>query len=212
MKLLGHSWHYWRHSWHSWRHSWHQSLLLIESLVTVFYKDNIYWDGIPWANSVDPDQTAPKEQSDQGLHCLPFQPIILWWIYIFWNWCVESVGETMEGGMFPKIESSYSNISMSREDPHQTVGWAMKKCVFGHMRTVKPQISLHICPVWSGPLLSANRTIGHNRMYQWRANARMRFCACLGYIWICAFCTSSKTHIFTYCGPCVCMPSFFAYS
>ena len=21
------------------------------------------------ANSVDPDQTAPKEQSDQGLHC-----------------------------------------------------------------------------------------------------------------------------------------------
>ena len=25
-----------------------------------------------WANSVDPDQTAPKEQSDQGLHCLPF--------------------------------------------------------------------------------------------------------------------------------------------
>ena len=22
-------------------------------------------------NSVDPDQTAPKEQSDQGLHCLP---------------------------------------------------------------------------------------------------------------------------------------------
>ena len=21
-------------------------------------------------NSVDPDQTAPKEQSDQGLHCL----------------------------------------------------------------------------------------------------------------------------------------------
>ena len=22
------------------------------------------------ANSADPDQTAPKEQSDQGLHCL----------------------------------------------------------------------------------------------------------------------------------------------
>ena len=34
-----------------------------------------------WANSVDPDQTAPRgvvsllqeEQSDQGLHCLPFR-------------------------------------------------------------------------------------------------------------------------------------------
>ena len=27
-----------------------------------------------WANSVDPDQTAPRgaEQSDQGLHCLQF--------------------------------------------------------------------------------------------------------------------------------------------
>ena len=26
-----------------------------------------------WANSADPDQTAPREeQSDQGLHCLPF--------------------------------------------------------------------------------------------------------------------------------------------
>ena len=24
------------------------------------------------ANSVDSDQTAPKEQSDQNLHCLPF--------------------------------------------------------------------------------------------------------------------------------------------
>ena len=24
------------------------------------------------ANSVDPDQTAPKEQFDLGLHCLPF--------------------------------------------------------------------------------------------------------------------------------------------
>ena len=25
---------------------------------------------VSWANSVDPDQTAPVEQSDQGLHCL----------------------------------------------------------------------------------------------------------------------------------------------
>ena len=24
------------------------------------------------SNSVDPDQTAPKKQFDQGLHCLPF--------------------------------------------------------------------------------------------------------------------------------------------
>ena len=25
-----------------------------------------------YANSAEPDQSAPKEQSDQGLHCLPF--------------------------------------------------------------------------------------------------------------------------------------------
>ena len=29
------------------------------------------------ANSVDPDQTAPEEQSDQGLHCLLFHVDIL---------------------------------------------------------------------------------------------------------------------------------------
>ena len=30
-----------------------------------------------WANSVDPDQTALKEQSDQDLHCLPFFLLLL---------------------------------------------------------------------------------------------------------------------------------------
>ena len=25
-----------------------------------------------YVNNVEPDQTAPKEQSDQDLHCLPF--------------------------------------------------------------------------------------------------------------------------------------------
>ena len=34
-------------------------------------------DKMAYANSADPDQTAPKEQSDQGLHCLPFQSRIL---------------------------------------------------------------------------------------------------------------------------------------
>ena len=29
-------------------------------------------DKMEYANSTDPDQTAPGEQSDQGLHCLPF--------------------------------------------------------------------------------------------------------------------------------------------
>ena len=50
---------------------------------------------------------------------------------------------------------------------------AMWKPVLGHMRTAKAQISLRICAGWSGPSLSANRIIGYNRMYEWRANARL---------------------------------------
>ena len=40
--------------------------------VTYPYYPHKYWTGCAKANSVDPDQTAPQEQSDQGLHCLPF--------------------------------------------------------------------------------------------------------------------------------------------
>ena len=37
------------------------------------YRKNFkYWDMYVWANSIDSDQTALKEQSDQDLHCLPF--------------------------------------------------------------------------------------------------------------------------------------------
>ena len=35
------------------------------------YSDR-YADSTDHADSTDPDQTAPKEQSDLGLHCLPF--------------------------------------------------------------------------------------------------------------------------------------------
>ena len=70
----------------------------------------------------------------------------------------------------------------------------MRKRVFWHMRTAKAQISLHIRAVWSGPSLSANRIIGHYRMRQWKANVRMRLCACVGWICICAFCARWKTH------------------
>ena len=43
--------------------------------------DPKFTDRQVWAKSVDPDQTAPGgvlvEQSDQGLHCLPFYLHIL---------------------------------------------------------------------------------------------------------------------------------------
>ena len=40
----------------------------------------------------------------------------------------------------------------------------------------------------------ANKIIGHYRIYQWRVNARMSFCACVDWIWIYAFCECSKRH------------------
>ena len=45
-------------------------ILPVKSLYYLFYPK--FWDREACANSVDPDQTAPKEQSDQGLHCLSF--------------------------------------------------------------------------------------------------------------------------------------------
>ena len=57
------------------------------------------------------------------------------------------------------------------------IGGTMLKGVSGHMRTV-----------WSGPSPYTNRTIGHYKIYQCRTNACMRRCACVGWIWIWAFC------------------------
>ena len=38
-----------------------------------YRNDPKFSDRYAWAKSADPDQTAPKEQSDQGLHCLQFR-------------------------------------------------------------------------------------------------------------------------------------------
>ena len=38
--------------------------------LSVYHISSIDWGGGSGANSEDPDQTAPGEQSDQGLHCL----------------------------------------------------------------------------------------------------------------------------------------------
>ena len=41
-------------------------------LIWFYRKNSKYWDIYVCANSVESDQTALKEQSDQDLHCLPF--------------------------------------------------------------------------------------------------------------------------------------------
>ena len=70
----------------------------------------------------------------------------------------------------------------------------MRKRVFGHMRTANAQISLWIHTAWSRSSLSGHRITGHYRIYQWRANARLRFCPCAAWIWICAFCACSTIY------------------
>ena len=58
--------------------TWHLTILVFYIFFNIIYRKcpNISYtkvsDKMAYANSVDPDQTAPQEQSDQGLHCLPF--------------------------------------------------------------------------------------------------------------------------------------------
>ena len=52
------------------------SVIIAVNVPSQTYRDDPKFSD-SWANSVDPDQTAPggafQEQSDQGLHCLPFR-------------------------------------------------------------------------------------------------------------------------------------------
>ena len=73
-------------------------------------------------------------------------------------------------------------ISNLRRFRIMTIWAAPFENVFRHTRTAKAQISLRIRAVLLGPVLSAKRTIWHNRMSHWRANARMRLRACA--VWI----------------------------
>ena len=48
-----------------WKIDWYQCRIQIFDIAFTLNIPTVYM-----TNSVDPDQTAPKEQSDQGLHCL----------------------------------------------------------------------------------------------------------------------------------------------
>ena len=85
---------------------------------------------------------------------------------------------------------SYLELRNLRECNHMVR--AMRKPVFWSIRRAKVQISLSIRAVWSGSSMSACTIMEHNKMYQWKANAGMRLCACVGWIWICAVCACSK--------------------
>ena len=48
------------------------SIFAMQGFISMYSNDLKFSERQVWANSVDPDQTAPSKQSDQGLHCLPF--------------------------------------------------------------------------------------------------------------------------------------------
>ena len=67
----------------------------------------------------------------------------------------------------------------AHEAESASIMWApsSEKVPSRHVWREQVQISLRECAVSSGPSLSANRIIGYSRMFQWRANARIRLCA-----------------------------------
>ena len=67
-----------------------------------------------WANSVDSDQTALKEQSDQDLHCLPFflhllEALLHCKIKRFYINLIESVSEDFPS--YSYIKDNYGSLS-----------------------------------------------------------------------------------------------------
>ena len=83
----------------------------------------------------------------------------------------------------------------AQEVPYENMSPTKQKYAFRACADSEGPDQTARCAVWSGPSQSANRIIWHCRLYQRRANARMKLCACAGWIWISAFCACSKTHL-----------------
>ena len=47
--------------------------VIVMNIVVVYHTDPKFSDRYAWANSADPDQTAPRGAVWSGLHCLPFR-------------------------------------------------------------------------------------------------------------------------------------------
>ena len=84
-----------------------------------------------WANSVDPDQTA-EQQSDQGLHCLPFH------LHLF---DALLCGKDTLFNFYDNYCYFFFFFRVFKYGPRH-----VKTC-FCHMQTTKAQISLRICAV-----------------------------------------------------------------
>ena len=78
---------------------------------------------------------------------------------------------------------SFQNVKQIVTSCHEDKDYdrAMRKYVFGHMRTVRVLIGLRGRAVRSGPSLSANRILGYNRMYEWRVDFPVILCAWAGW-------------------------------
>ena len=76
------------------------------------------------------------------------------------------------------VSKNVAFVSGPRYWNRENICRAIQKCVIRHMWTVKAQIRLRICAVWSGPSLSTNTIIGYYKMYELRAKNKI--------LWTCA--------------------------
>ena len=100
------------------------------------------------ANSVDPDQLASGEA----------------------NWSGSALFAIQYVNLYQQSIQICSKAQMLKFNTVQ-IGQAILKHVLGHMQTMKAQISLNICAVWSGPSLSESfdtiECINREQMPRW---------------------------------------------
>ena len=132
-------------------------------------------------NPLEPYRNYPKYQNKSWHHLMMCTKNTDWLVYtliILGLHCLL----WLLGGLYKRnlilvylaLSGLFVQILMSR---------AMRKCVFGHMRTAKAQISLRIRAGWSGPLLSANRRLEYYRMYKWPGKGCINECINGMYKW-----------------------------
>ena len=127
----------------------------------------------------------------------PLTNILYKWLMLIWNVALFREGVYGDVHRVKILFNKKDNALIQMAEPHQAqlgryklsnyiptaqhMGCAMRKCVFGYTWTVKAQIRLRRCSIWSGPSLSTNRISGYYRVYEWRAKAWMILCTCAGW-------------------------------
>ena len=95
--------------------------------------------------------------------------------------------------LFPRRNWHFQQLCLNFKYAVYKTGRTWRKCVFGRQRTAKSPISLRIRAVWSGPSLSANRTIECYRMFvSMKSECPDEILRICRKMWIRTFCACSK--------------------